>query len=420
MSTGARLEQWVVIAGVFLANFLDLRHPAFNFTYSDVLFCVSLVLLIMGGKLPKSPWHSMTTVWYLFFCLFLGAMILSSIVSGDPLRALAIIVQYTFAYLVLPFILMGRGPQTSIQLLRVFVSSMVAVCLIGLWFLYFTETKEILGHALISGSNRLASTLGNANALAAMIALTFPVVLYLMVTHELSIFLALPTVIVLGTALVATSSVSGLATSLLGVVTFLLCSGSLGGWRRIAGGLSAAAVLAALFMWWGGGQLPPTFERRVLEPLRTGNLDDLGTYSARMHLMEEAIERLDDTLLLGMGADQFRSESEFEAPVHNVYLLLWVESGLPALIGWLGLFATAFALAGRAVLTPATRHAGALGLSIALLFCVVAFNSAHMYARFRVVPLFLAMGVVLAVSEQDQRRRAELIDRPAEPAPARA
>jgi O-antigen ligase len=217
--------------------------------------------------------------------------------------------------------------------------------------------------------------------------------------------LILPLLAILVIGLVASSSVSGLANAVLGIFVFLVLSGRLGGWRVITGMLVVGIGLG-LFVVSGTLELPPTFERRVLEPLRSGNLDELGTYSARMELIEEAIEALDDTLLLGMGADQFRTTTELEAPVHNLYLLLWVEGGLPALVGWLGLLGVAAAVAFRALLVLETRQVGALALSVVLLFASISFNTAHVSARFRVVPLLLTLGLVMALREDIARRRA--------------
>jgi O-antigen ligase len=412
MSRTWRLEHAFALAAIFLAGFTEWRLPAVNFNLSDMLFCVSILLLALSARMPRLPLHDLTCLWYVFFGTFLAFLILSSLVSGDPLRALVTPGQYLFCYALIPLTLMERGAVLTIRFLKTFVASMMAICLLGLFFFYFTDTTSVLGHNLISGSDRLASVLGNANAFAGMIGLTFPVVLYLWTSDQLPGLIVLPGLCVLGAALVASSSVSGLATTALGIVIFLMASGTVG-WGRMAAGVGLAAGLVLLFVWWGD-ELPPTFQRRVLEPLQSGNLESLGTYSARMSLIHEAIGVLDQSLILGIGADQFRTESDLEAPVHNLYLLIWVEGGLPALVAWLGVLAVGFAAAARGLSATdrATRRAGALALSVMLLFSVISFNSAHVYARFRVVPLFLCLALVLETYAEERARRAPSLPGP--------
>jgi O-antigen ligase len=420
MITAWRLEHVLICLAIFLSNFISWRVPEVNFTLGDVLFCVSLAVLAVQGDLPRLPFAGLTSLWYLCFAIFTLAMAASSMISGDPLRYLSVISQYGFAYIVLPFILMGRDTAISTRYLKTFAISMIVVCAVGLWFFHFTGIKVVLGHELISGSDRLGSFLGNANGFAGMVALTFPVVLYLWIANHLRGVIALPAVVVLGLAVVASSSVSGLATAVLGIIIFLVASGSLVGRGKVAAGFGLClAVLITIL--WSGDVLPPTFERRVLAPLETGNLDELGTYTARKHLIDLALEALDGTLVLGMGADQFRHENDndIDAPVHNAYLLVWVEGGLPALVGWLGLLGVIFTIGLQALTNPATRQAGALGLTVTLVFSIISFNSAHMYARFRLVPLFACLAVVLAAGAEDRTRRARLAAVPSGDAAAR-
>lgn len=406
MTRVGRLEFGITACAIFLAGFTNWRYRGINFTYGDIAFCFSLFLLVVRGELPRMPFGWLTSLWHLFFAGFLVALTASSLFSPEPVRALVVSSQYIFAYLILTLILMGRDLETTIRFLKVYVLSMTAICLIGLWYFHFTDIKEAWGHVLISGSNRLSSVLGNANAFAAMVGLTFPVVLHLWLSQHLRMWLAVPALVTLGLALIASSSVSGLATGVLGVLMFLVLSGRLATGRMIGGGLLLGAVVGVI-LFSGVVELPETFERRVLEPLRTGHLDELGTYSARLALIEEALEALDDTMLLGMGADQFRTSTDIQAPVHNLYLLLWVEGGLPALLSWLGLLGLAAVMAFRALFVPATRPVGALALTVVFLFSCMSFNAAHVYARFRVIPLFLTLGLVLAVRDEAERRRAD-------------
>ena len=104
---------------------------------------------------------------------------------------------------------------------------------------------------------------------------------------------------------------------------------------------------------------------------------------------------IDQTLLYGIGPDEFRVISSDGTPVHNMYLLVWVEGGLPALCGWLGLLATA-TLSALYVWRATPQHLiGGLGLAVALVFSFVGMSNAHMYGRSWAIPLELALALVV-------------------------
>ena len=113
--------------------------------------------------------------------------------------------------------------------------------------------------------------------------------------------------------------------------------------------------------------------------------------------MEEAIEVISEEriLIVGLGADQFRERSVQEAPVHNLYLLLWVEGGLLAVAGWV-MFSGVGVL-----LWFAIRRAGGHKYALAavattlVVFLTIAMFNSHMYARYWTAPVFLCFGLGL-------------------------
>src|SRR3546814_14727504 len=64
-------------------------------------------------------------------------------------------------------------------------------------------------------------------------------------------------------------------------------------------------------------------------------MSQAGTFTGRMDLILEAWEIVEDTMFVGIGVDQYRVVSPTQVPVHNMYLLLWAEGGLLALLGWM-------------------------------------------------------------------------------------
>lgn len=112
-----------------------------------------------------------------------------------------------------------------------------------------------------------------------------------------------------------------------------------------------------------------------------------------MHLIEDAWQRVGDHMWLGVGVDQDRVVSQERAPVHNMYLLLWVEGGFVALLGWLAMMAAALAIVLAAFYRD--RLSGALGLTVLMSFLVFSAASPHMYARLWAVPVLLALAIAM-------------------------
>ena len=392
------LELPVITVAIFLAPILPLKHSAIFFTLSDLFFCLALVLMVLAGRVPRAPLGRATSVWLLSCATLLSGIVVSSLFGPAPLRSLIVCGQYAFAFVLLLFLVAGRDDATAHFLVKTFVLSIVLSQIVGFseYFFDFDFGISIVNPSftILTGNGRLTSLIGDANGNAALIAFIFPFVLYLWLSGRMAGWVVLPAVLILGTAVVLTSSNSGLAATLLGLVCFLGTAGSYGlrATRIIIGALAVAIVV------WGsmGFTLPYTFEQRVLGAVESGDLEEAGTFRSRMNLMIEAVDIVDDALLFGLGADQFREVSVQKAPVHNMYLLLWAEGGLIALVGWLSLMT--LPLVGvirlRATGDPRSRLLASFALTVVIVFCGAAFNSPHMYGRYWAVPFVLLVGLV--------------------------
>jgi O-antigen ligase len=240
---------------------------------------------------------------------------------------------------------------------------------------------------------------GDPNGNAHMMALTCPFVVYLWLSGRMALYYVVPVLLVLAIALVMTSSNNGLALAALGLSVFLVTLRDL---RYLGRALAGLAVCLVLIFVWGSFGLPETFEQRVLGAMRSGSLDEAGTFAGRVALMREAIELIDDTMLVGLGVDQYRVLSRFGAPVHNTFLLIWTEGGLPALIGWLSLLIMVVA---GALLMARRRLDAALGCAVGLVFACIGFTTSHTYGRHLVVPVHLALALVLTTAAARGRDR---------------
>lgn len=393
------LERGCVYLAVFLAPVATLRFGGLLFTASDLLICLSLFFLLIGGRLNLFPLGRATPFWLFAFALLLVGLLGSS-VHGSPMRALVIIAQYFFAYVVLLYALVRDDDREVLRLAGLFLAGMIFADLYGLVAFYLVGYQE--GSTMVSGSKRLAGFFGTGNQNAAMNALTLPILLYFWLSGRLSPFLAIPALAVIAVTQVHTGSNSGLIITCVSLAVFLAGVMS---WRVLWRLLLLLAATVLLLQVIGTEWLPIAFQKRVLGALSSGDLSQAGTFDHRLALMREAADVIIDRgiVLLGIGADQYRIFSRYEVPVHNMYLLLWVEGGLLALLGWLLFAATVLMLAPVARRIGLDQHSGAAAMAITISFLFIGLSNPHMYARYWTIPLFLGLGLIMASM---RRRRA--------------
>jgi O-antigen ligase len=393
---------------VFFAHFPSWRHPTVFFTLSDLLFCLSLLTILLTRGLPRAPLGPLMPYWLGACALLAVPLVGSSLINGVPMRGLIVIAQYLFSFTLLPFVIMGRDRDAIMHLVLVFIAGSFASNFVGVIFYYWGFDG---GFTYVSGAGRLSGFVADPNGAAHMLALTCPLVVYAWLSGRMALHYAVPTLLVLAVALVLTSSNNGLALTALGLSAFLVMLRDL---RYLGRALAGLGLCLLLIFAWGSFWLPETFEQRVLGAVRSGSLDAAGTFEGRVALIEEALELIDDTMLVGLGVDQYRVLSRFDAPVHNTFLLIWTEGGLPALVGWLCLLTM---LVAGAVLLAGRRIDGAVGFAVGLVFACIGFTTSHTYGRHLVVPVHLAMALVLASVAAPARTPAEArpvkLDRPA-------
>jgi hypothetical protein len=395
MLTRGRIDLLLISAAVFLSLLPEWRPSKAFFTVSDLLFCLSLLTILLTRGVPLAPFGMLTLPWVAACALFTAAMIASSLINGVPMRALVVCLQYLFAFMLIPMTIMGRDRESTIRLLQVFVAAAFITNVAAIILYYSGYTGNF---SFVTGNGRLAGFTGNPNTGAQVIALTCPLAAYLWLSGRMPAYCALPLLLVFALALVLASSNSGIAMTGVSMLVFLLLLRDI---RILGRALAGLAICVGLVFVWGSYWLPATFEQRVLSAVRSGSLDEAGTYEDRVALMREAIDMVDETMLVGLGVDQYRVISRYGAPVHNTYLLIWTEGGLPALIGWLGLMT--MILLGPLFVARRQPLVAATGFAIGLVFLMVGFTTGHMYARYGIVPLQLAMALVLASAMPVQR-----------------
>ncbi|WP_026186947.1 O-antigen ligase family protein [Ensifer sp. BR816] len=390
------VERAILYLGVFLAPYATLRFSELFFTFSDFFFCLSFLLLFITGRIWSKPLGEATALWLIAFMLLFVGLMIGSLSQNSPDRGLIVTAQYLFAYVFLLFILIREEPKEAYRLAVIFLVSIILIDIHGIITFYAIGYVPGEGKGVVTGGRRLATVLRNPNLAAAMNALTLPIPLFFWATGRIKSYVALPILALFIGTVILTSSNSGLFVTLLCLAVFTAFVSTPKLLLRLALG---AGILAAVVAGFGNKDLlPKTFQTRVLGALSSGDISEAGTFVSRAALIEEALQMMSDEriTLVGLGADQFRERSAQKAPVHNLYLLLWVEGGLLALMGWI-MFSAVGVLHGITLRKAgADKRALAAMFTTFVVFLTVALFNPHMYARYWTIPVFLCCGLGFA------------------------
>jgi O-antigen ligase len=161
-------------------------------------------------------------------------------------------------------------------------------------------------------------------------------------------------------------------------------------------------VIAAGLYIGSGAPIPREFQKRVGTAIVSGDVTKAGTFEGRADLIMEAWGQTDKHLLVGMGADQYREFSAYQQPVHNLHLLIWNEGGAPAYLGLMVMLGMMGILALAALREK--REEAAMALPVVFVFLIYTMSIPHMYSRFWVLPVFLALSTIYGRSTLRGRR----------------
>ena len=388
---GYRVLRIALVIAVFFGSHAVLRLGALNFSLTDLALLTAFALSIMTRRLDLRPFRAMTPMWLLGVAAMLGGLFVSSVANGDPFRGLNISSQYLVALIVVPTLLMAQdGPFTK-KLALAYVLGVVLSQVIGIvaYFFLSPADTQFLSPDFLTYNWRVGSMAGEGNANGITIAYALPMLIYVVRQGMLKVRTGVICGVLLCWGLLLSASVTGFAASLVAVIVTLAV---LGFGRLLKVGL--LVVLAAGLYLGSGAPLPKTFEKRVATALTSGDVSKAGTFEGRSELIREAWDMSGDHVFVGMGADRYREVSALQQPVHNLHLLIWNEGGGPAyagLITMLGLLVL-FALAGL----RERREEAAMALAVVIVFLIYSMSIPHMYGRFWVLPVMLALSTIYA------------------------
>ena len=400
-TTLLKLEFALACAVVFFAPINVLKLPGFYFTASDAFACLCLGTMLLAGTIRPSALGPGTAYWTFGLVTMIAALFVSSLLSGAIDRGLILSMQYLFAYFLLPLILLARPWNQTDILMKVFVASMVVMVLHGIYVVDFLGEKNTV---FVSGSGRLQGFLERENECGSLFALAAPIVLSMMGRRSIHPIAGVVVLLLFGYGIMLTGSNTALYGLLFGLGVFALAT--LSTKRALQAAACCLALWAALHVPEIRESLPAVFQRRVLVGLESGNLEQAGTFADRFQLINEALRLGENAMLLGYGADQYREISEWRAPVHNLYLLIWNEGGLFALGGLMTMLAGAAITIVAAWRYRQIRAEAACAFSTLMVFAALVNATPHIYGRFWAVPVILSLAPLIAfLREGPQRRR---------------
>lgn len=388
-TTSQEIERLLVIAAVFLSPMTYLRTDIVFFTLSDLVASAAFVVMIANRRVPLRPFADMTSFWLFSVLLLCSGLIAGSLLNGDPLTGAVGVIQYVFSFVCIPLLLLGRPARETMFLCKVMAFSLVFVMLHGVLYSVFSPDDA----RFFSRNGRLTGLIERENGVGLLAGVGIVYVMWLYFISQISgiVFLALVAPVAYG--LLLSASNSGFIVAVVGIFGISFFHGSA---KHILAFIGIGALaLAALFLF-GQYFLPEVFQERVYGALTTGDSSEAGTFDGRLLLIQEAIYLIDRSIWLGVGVDQHRLISQYGAPVHNTYLLLFSEGGLVSLLGFVCLLLTLAFVGWRSFCNPETRWSGVLMFTILLMFAVALNGVTHVYGRFLSVPLLLPAAICLS------------------------
>lgn len=394
-----RIEFACAVCAVFLSAVNFLRTNMFYFTLSDLLFCAALGLRALTGGVPLRLWgRASAAVWLCGLLLLCSGLMISSLLSTAPLRGIVIVGQYLFAYLVVALVICGRDLGTMWTFAKVYVASIFLMCLHGIYLIHIDGQKNT---AFVSGNGRLTGFVERENECAAVIALAMPMLMLLASKGKIGKVYAIVIGAIMAYGILLTGSNTGLAGFAFTFLGFMVLSGS---WKYVVVGIAGLTPFALWIVHSGRDYLPAVFQKRVLGALETGDLSQAGTFDHRVELMHEALGRVQDTMWIGVGADQYQVTSAIRQPVHNLYLLLSTEGGIMAAIGFGVMIAATFHPIMRTYRVPGGAAYAACALVSVSMFALMANAFPHLYGRFWTVPIILTLGLAASYCRVAEKR----------------
>lgn len=397
-----RVAVLVVYLASFFVPFRNLRLEVVFFTLSDALFLLAGALLLIAGRrtMHLHGAEKKESFGYLSGLLMVCVgLLVSSMVNGDPVRGGVVVSQYLYALLFIPLVLILLRRDELINAAGVFLLGFSVVIAYGV-YLYYTVPAYILrqDYDVVSGS-RMGSLLGNPNAFAKGISATLFVLFSLAAAGRVKLLSVGLYSILSAFGLMVASSFGGILSGLMAYVMGSVIFG-----RRGVVWIGVGAIGVVSIFSLGLVSVPEIFVERVFPVLEGRNIEEAGSFSRKVSLWNEAVDFMDDALIVGLGADEYVNQTLLENKVHNTYLLLFAEGGAIAFFGFLLMLGALVAPAVRDCLVKGSmRRYALLFIGAWALFLLSCLTNVHVYGRAVLFPLIMSYMLYRVYTAKENR-----------------
>ena len=386
----------LLYSAILLGPFFTFRIAGSGFTYSDLMFILcSMALAVTGStKLHLPPLSAGKAVFFWLgggIALILGFVISGILSANITFNTFSVILQYLLVSVVLILLISMFPYEDGHDLIHIFIIGLFINVSIGLFLFYMMPTYYQYLMAIditTETAGRFGSFIG-VNALAKTISLVLPTCLYFIIVSEKKYTYTL-IMLVLGIGLISTGSISGFISSVIAVSCFIIISIFLCRDQfepRLSNKVVRIAPLMIIIGILGISQMS-LFRDRILGSLLTLDPQEFGSFNIRINQISEALTYITSNPYFGLGAGGYQLITDFTVPVHNTYILVWVEGGIISFFGLIMIILAFYLISFQSLLSNRDLKSAALVATV-IPFSMNMMTSTYSYARIYWIPVVI-------------------------------
>jgi O-antigen ligase len=330
------VSRGLVYVGMFFLTLLKFKVTQ-GLNLSDAIFVAAAILLLLSQRPP--PRAPATPAWYIGAFVFLLAGVVASTQADSLGGSLLVVMNAIYLFFVLQYLLRQQLNNT-LRMQRAIgafvfgttISALVAILQLDFHIFLPARTVGAVGGS-IGGNSRVIglSTQPNLAGVAFALGIIFAVGLLLELNKRKHWYLWV-CVVVMAAALLLSASVSGMATTIVGLLVLFVARGV--PFRTVVMVLlSFVAVYVVVFgVFDRGSHLDPI--TRIENTLNSNGGSNSGTFQLRIDTLKTAWSQIVQKPITGHGLDQQTLAVFFDKylyvyyPPHNVVILYWFGGGI--------------------------------------------------------------------------------------------
>jgi hypothetical protein len=336
------ISRGLLYVGMFFLPLLHFKATK-GLNVSDAIFLVGFIFLALSRRPP--PRAPRTPAWYVGAFLFLLAGVIASTQADALAQSVIVVFNGVYVFFILQYLL-RQHLATTVHLMRAMgafvfgttLSAFVALLQVELHIFIFHASAGAGSAASIGGNSRAIGLSNQPNLAGISFALGIVIGVGLLLEIGLRKHWYLGAcVVVLASALLLSASVSGMGSTLVGLLVLFIARGV--PLKTVA--LVILSLVAAYVLVFGvidrGSHLDPI--TRIEKTTNSNGGSGSGTFELRVHTVEKAWGLILQKPLTGHGLDQQTLAIYYDQPLfvyyppHNLIALYWYGGGIFMLLG---------------------------------------------------------------------------------------